>query len=144
MSETPSDGELSFPDMGCFGCSPSNRAGLGLRFGRRGEAVFSRYAVPEHYQGAPGVVHGGILATVVDEVSCAAAVFLRNAYVVTGELTVRYLRPCPVATPLEIVARVIGEHPRYLIIEAEVRRDATLLARSTGKFFPQARTENAP
>jgi acyl-coenzyme A thioesterase PaaI-like protein len=136
--------DLVFPDGGCFGCSASNPVGLHLRFRRRGDAVYTPYTIPDVYHGAPGIAHGGILATIIDEVSCAAVAFVEGSYVVTGELTVRYLRPCPVETPLEISARIVARHARYLVVDAEVRRDGELLARSTGRFFPQARTESAP
>ena len=136
--------EVTFPDGGCFGCSASNPVGLHLRFQRRGDAVHCRYTIPEAYHGAPGIAHGGIIATIVDEVSCATAALAGGSYVVTGELTVRYLRPCAVGVPLEAKASVTGRHARYLIIEAEVRCDGELVARSTGRFFPQARSESAP
>jgi uncharacterized protein (TIGR00369 family) len=139
------DGELRFPmDGGCFGCSPSNPAGLRLAFRRRGDAVLTRYAIPERFHGAPGIAHGGIVATVLDEVSCATVFFLHDRPVVTGELAVRYHRPCPVGTVLEASARVTGEHPRYAVVEAELRDGDTVLARSTGKFFFQLRAEPAP
>jgi acyl-coenzyme A thioesterase PaaI-like protein len=139
-----SDHELTFPDLGCFGCSPSNPAGLALRFRRAGDTVYAAYTIPERFHGAPGIAHGGVLATIVDEVSCAAVAFLRASFVVTGELSVRYLRPCPVDVPLVIEARIAGEHPRYLVVDAEVRQGDLVLARSTGKFFPESRTESAP
>src|SRR5258705_10027807 len=93
----PDDRELTFPgDGGCFGCSPSNPIGLRLRFRRHGEAVTTRHAIADHFHGAPGIAHGGIVATLLDEASCAAVFFVQDRFVVTGELTVRYLRPCPV------------------------------------------------
>jgi uncharacterized protein (TIGR00369 family) len=140
----PDDPEIFFPDLGCFGCSATNPVGLGLGFRRAGDTVYTEYTIPERYHGAPGLAHGGILATIIDEVSCAAAAFLGGAHVVTGELCVRYLRPCPVEVPLVVSARVVGEHPRYIVIDAEARQAETLLARSTGRFFPQTRAENAP
>jgi acyl-coenzyme A thioesterase PaaI-like protein len=137
--------ELRFSaDGGCFGCSPSNALGLQLTFRRRGDAIATRYTIRDHFHGAPGIAHGGIVATLLDEVSCAAVFFLRDRYVVTGELTVRYQRPCPVARPVEISARVTGEHPRYLVVEGTVHEGETLLARSSGKFFLQDRAEAAP
>jgi uncharacterized protein (TIGR00369 family) len=132
----PEDVDLSFPaDGGCFGCSSANPSGLQLRFRRRGDAIQASYTVPDRFHGAPGVTHGGIVATLLDEVSCAAAVFVRDRHVVTGELTVRYSRPCPVETPLDLAAEVVEETARYLVIEGQVRRGDELLARSTGKFF---------
>jgi uncharacterized protein (TIGR00369 family) len=108
------------------------------------DTVYATYTIPERYHGAPGIAHGGILATVIDEVSCAAAAFLHGTHVVTGELSVRYLRPCPVEVPLVVTARIASEHSRYVVIDAEARQADTLVARSTGRFFPQARTESAP
>ena len=76
---------------------------------------------------------------------CVTALAIRECYVVTGEISVRYLRPCPIEVELDISARITErEHPRYLVIEAEVRQGDVLLARSTGRFFPQMRAENAP
>ena len=137
----PEGVELRFPeDGGCFGCSPSNPSGLGLTFRRAGMRVVARPRIPDRFHGAPGVAHGGIVATILDEISCAAAVFVADRFVVTGELVVRYERPVPVETTLdadaEIVARV---HPRYAEIAARVRDGDTVLARSTGKFFYQER-----
>jgi uncharacterized protein (TIGR00369 family) len=132
----PEDVELAFPaDGGCFGCSSSNPVGLQLRFRRRGDAIHSSATVADRFHGAPGIAHGGIVATLLDEVSCAAAVFLRDRHVVTGELAVRYAKPCPVEVPLELSAQVVDETSRYFVIEGEVRRGEELLARSTGKFF---------
>jgi acyl-coenzyme A thioesterase PaaI-like protein len=137
--------ELRFPrDGGCFGCSQTNPIGLRLVFERRGDTISTRHTVAEHFGGAPGIAHGGIVATLLDEVSCAAVFFVRGNMVVTGELTVRYERPCPVGRPLDLLARVTGEHPRYLVVEGEVRVGGQLLARSHGKFFPQERAEPAP
>ena len=137
--------ELRFPsDGGCFGCSPSHPTGLGLTFERRGETIVTRYTIPDRFHGAPGIAHGGIVATILDEVSCAAVFFVRESMVVTGELSVRYVRPCPVERPLEAVARAGGDHPRYAVVEAELREGDIVLARSTGKFFYQARGEPAP
>jgi acyl-coenzyme A thioesterase PaaI-like protein len=128
-----------FPDGGCFGCSQTNEHGLHLTFERRGDEVHGRHRLPDRFHGAPGVAHGGIVAVLLDEYSCAAAVFLRDTRVVTGELSVRYEAPCPVESELEVRSRVVDEsHPRYLVIEAEVRSEDAVVARSRGKFFPQA------
>ncbi|MFN8644128.1 MAG: PaaI family thioesterase [Candidatus Binatia bacterium] len=137
---------VAFPeDGGCFGCSAANAAGLQLRFRRRGARVMADCRIADRFHGAPGIVHGGIVATLLDEISCAAAVFTRDRRVVTGELSVRYRRPCPVETPLRLSAEVTdAAHPRYLVIAAEVRAGDELLACSTSKFFVAAGGVTAP
>ena len=137
----PEGVELGFPeDGGCFGCSPSNQFGLQLRFQRRGMRVCAHHRIPDRFHGAPGIAHGGIVATLLDEVSCAAAVFLADRFVVTGELVIRYEQPVPVETALDLDAEIVAQtHPRYAEIAARVRHGETVLARSTGKFFYQER-----
>lgn len=137
MSDTPQDEPVAFPqDGGCFGCSGDNPDGLQIRFRRRGDTVVADHVVADRFHGAPGVVHGGIVATLLDEISCAASVFTRHRMVVTGELQIRYRRPCPVESPLALSARVVDDaHPRYLVVEAEVRSGDEVVASSSGKFF---------
>lgn len=138
--------DLRFPsDGGCFGCSRDNLSGLQLPFRREGDTIVSHYSVDERFHGAPGIAHGGILATIFDEVSCAALVFLRGTHVVTGELTIRYQAPCPVAVAVEFRARVVEEtHPRYAVVEGELIADGELLATSRGRFFYVSEEQSAP
>ena len=57
------------PESGCFGCSPHNEHGMRLRFRRVGPGVVEcHHLVAERHAGAPGVVHGGIQAVLLDEV----------------------------------------------------------------------------
>ena len=137
--------DLAFPDSVCFGCSPSSPDGLRLTFRRRGDVVSAVHTVAARHQGAPDIAHGGIVATLLDEISCAAVVFVYDHYVVTGELTVRYQAPVPVSVPLRLEARVTDRgHPKYAVVQGLVTRDDAVLARSTGKFFYQERRESAP
>jgi acyl-coenzyme A thioesterase PaaI-like protein len=142
----PETDELRFPlDGGCFGCSPSNPAGLRMTFRREGDRIVARYTIPDQFHGAPGIAHGGIVAALLDEVSCAAIHFLRGRFVVTGELSVRYRAPCPVEQPLVLGAWFVAEgHVRYAVVDADVRQDGVVVAHSTGKFFYQDRPEPAP
>ena len=142
----PEDVEVTFPnDGGCFGCSPTHPSGLNLRFRRRGVRVLSRYTIADRFHGAPGVAHGGIVATILDEISCAAVNLVTDRWVMTGELTVRYERPCPVEQPLEVAAAIVDRtHPRYWVVEAELHRAGERVARSTGKFFLHADEPTVP
>ena len=139
-AESGSRVEVTFPfgDGGCFGCSKSNPDGLHLRFYREGDEVSATYSVPDRFHGAPGIAHGGIVATILDEFSCAAAVALAGTRVVTGELQIRYEKPCPVEREVTVRARIRStEHARYVVVEAEIAMDGERLVRSTGKFFRQ-------
>jgi acyl-coenzyme A thioesterase PaaI-like protein len=132
----PDDLLRFWPDGGCFGCSSTNPSGLQMTFRRDGERVRTPLTIADRFHGGPGIVHGGIVAAALDEISCACIHFVAGRHVFTGELTVRYERPCPVEQPLELVAEITDRsHPRYWVVVAEVAQDGTTLARSTGKFF---------
>jgi len=131
--------ELFFPAGGmCFGCSRENTAGLRLRFFRDGEGVRCETSVAAVYQGAPTVVHGGIQAVLLDETCCAAAYFTTGGFVVTGELNLRYRRPCPVDRPLLITARIVAREARYLRVRGEIHEAGSeaVITIAEGKFYP--------
>jgi acyl-coenzyme A thioesterase PaaI-like protein len=136
----PAEGEeLVFPGDGmCFGCSPRNAAGLKLRFFRDGDGTRCETTVAAAYQGAPEIVHGGIQAVLLDETCCAAAFFSRGGYVVTGQLNVKYRRPCHVGRPLTVRARIVAEEARFLRIVAEIheRGSDDAVTTAEGKFYP--------
>jgi acyl-coenzyme A thioesterase PaaI-like protein len=137
---------LRFPaESGCFGCSTTNPAGLQLTFRRRGAGISTPYSIPDRFHGAPGIAHGGIVASIFDEISCAAVFFSRGCHVVTGELNVRYHKPCPVESVIEFEAEIVDDsHGRYAVVEARAVKEGELLARSSGKFFYVERSTSAP
>jgi len=144
MSLPPENEILTFADDGgCFGCARSNRDGLQLQFRRRGDSIVCEYSIPDRFHGAPGVAHGGIVATILDEVSCCAVYFMHGSYVVTGELSVRYEKPCPVEAEIVATASIVEVRPRYVIVAGLVSRDDEVLARSSGRFFPVAGGDGA-
>lgn len=104
-------------------CGRDNPVGLKMVFEEDAElgVVRAQLTVPDTYQGFPGVVHGGILAAILDE-TAGRAVLLNGAddeFMATLRLTIRYRRPTPTGLPLTVVgwlerrggvgARVSGE-----------------------------------
>lgn len=74
----------------CFGCSPSNPYGLKCEFTDEGEYVTCHWQPSENYQGFFGVLHGGIQATLIDEIASWAIFSREKTAGVTVELNVRY------------------------------------------------------
>lgn len=107
--------ELRFDeaDNRCFGCSPHNEQGLQLTFTHVAPStVEGRYTAGAHTCGQPGVIHGGVQATLLDE-AIGFAVHahedpdgsgtVRLAPIVTVDFALRYRRPAP--TEVELVLR---------------------------------------
>lgn len=106
----------------CFVCGVENNFGLRLNFydtapGR----VEADWTVTDHFQGFPGIVHGGILASVLDE-AATRTVFGADGstrMVVTASLEVRYRKPVPLNHPLRVIGLL--KEDKGEIIRAESR-----------------------
>ncbi len=96
--------------------------------------VVGRFRLGPEYQGASGFIHGGIIATLLDEVMSKVSRF-SNVRAVTAELTVEYLLPVRVDEEVRVEGFATRREGRQLYHEGEVR-DATgnLLARGRGRF----------
>ena len=93
----------------CFVCGRGNPVGLYMRFYDDGELeVVSEYTVPAHYQGYPGIVHGGVLAAMLDEIVARVAMIGDpHHFMMSVKLQVLYRQPVPVETPLRVVGRIL-------------------------------------
>ncbi|MEU8894934.1 PaaI family thioesterase [Nocardia sp. NPDC048505] len=128
------DGPLPPHVAGCFGCGPTNPAAVGVTLERAGDRVVGRFTLDERHQGAPGLAHGGVVATVLDE---AAGTVPSTMCVpaVTAKLEVNYVRPAPLHRPMTvsaILARREGE--RKLHIHARLEDDDGLIAEGAALF----------
>jgi len=120
----------------CFGCGPDNPIGLRLEFTLEGDLFWSRYTPPPHFQGYNGILHGGIIATMLDEVMANHVLALGHHGIVTAELTVRYVQPVPIGIPLKIVSRLMGERRRLFQMEGWLEDDTgEVLARGSAKMM---------
>jgi acyl-coenzyme A thioesterase PaaI-like protein len=92
----------------CFVCGLESKVGLKLTFYDAGpDRAEAGYTVPEEYQGYPGLVHGGIMAAMLDEVIGRAAMSGDpDHFTLTARLSLRYRKPVPVAVPLRLVGKV--------------------------------------
>ena len=112
----------------CFGCSASNRDGLQMRFRTLpGGHVESHTVVRDSFCGVDGVVHGGIQATLLDEVMGVAAQLAlpdgaSTAPCVTAELALTFRQPVP-SGRVVARARVVKRHGADLYVHAELIDD---------------------
>lgn len=120
----------------CFACGKENRHGLRLQFFADGHAVRGTFRPRDYFCGYPGVVHGGILASVADEVMWWAASWKRASSCVTVELNVKYLKPASTDQEYELTAKVIKEKRRIVEVEGEVRdKGGQVYASAWGKYL---------
>lgn len=122
----------------CIGCGSEHPCGLHLRVrAAQGLAVVGVCAVGEHHQGAPGLAHGGMLVTVLDEVM-GALNWLLMAPAVTGRVEVDFRAPVPVGTELHLRAWITGAAGRKVYCAAQGRLGGPagpVAVSSTGLFL---------
>ncbi len=118
----------------CFVCGGENPVGLRLQFDNDDGGTRTTLLFPEHFQGWESYVHGGILSTVLDEIMVRAAM-AKGTRCVTGEITVKFLKPVLTSTPYTLIGRLVEERGRVLLAEAWIE-DAgrQVMTRATGKL----------
>jgi uncharacterized protein (TIGR00369 family) len=117
----------------CFGCGTDNPTGLHLQVEFGNGRAECRVTLPEERAGWPGVAHGGIVTTLLDEVMCYAIGPSQRVY--TAELTVRYLKPVPTGAAVRAIATHTGGRGRLRLATGRIEDGAgTPLARAEGKF----------
>lgn len=123
-------------DARCFVCGSENSRGLQAKFEIDPEQLSSRclISLPGDFQGWQNVVHGGVLATLLDEASIYAC-RTTAPQCVTAELSVRYKKPVPVETPLEVSAKVVEQKKRVFLVEAAIAVDGTVHVEASTKVF---------
>ena len=120
----------------CFVCGRENALGLRARWtsDRAAGEVRAALAIPEQFNGYPGVVHGGILTALLDEAAVRTAL-LEGGFddlLVTARIEVTFRRPTPTEAPVTVVARILKRTATRAQAEAEIRlADGTVAASAT-------------
>ncbi len=129
----------------CFVCGVENAFGLGLKFYELSPGeVTAETTIAEHFQGYPGVVHGGIVAAMLDEVSARS--FSGDdppRFMVTVQLSVRYRRPVPVGQRLVLKGHAIQDKGRSAIAKGEIYDEQGVLLAEADAVLANIPTEQS-
>jgi uncharacterized protein (TIGR00369 family) len=119
----------------CFGCGPANPIGLRMEFLLAPDGgVVCEMTVPALYEGPPGLVHGGMIATMLDEIM-SKTVRALGIRAVTRKMEVEYLRPVHSGVVLRLEARLVRKEGRKHWTEAKLLdTEGMVRAQSSGLF----------
>ncbi|WP_419996417.1 PaaI family thioesterase [Streptomyces boninensis] len=93
------------PGYQCFGCSSANDQGLQLRFTHTGDGgIACEFTLPRTFESYPGVVHGGMSATVCDEAMGNLLVLRLGVSVFTTSMRTRYIEPLAIGASYRCLA----------------------------------------
>ncbi|OGK08381.1 MAG: hypothetical protein A2Y63_01215 [Candidatus Riflebacteria bacterium RBG_13_59_9] len=104
----------------CFACGTQNPLGLHLRFTREEDGICARFLPGPHLQGFAGILHGGVAATVLDDVMNNLVSRIHGCLVITATLEMRFRKPVPVEKPLVCRARLLQRRGRFYRAEAKL------------------------
>jgi acyl-coenzyme A thioesterase PaaI-like protein len=121
---------------GCFACGNGNPIGLQIGGFESTDGIVSAQFTPRaDYCGFEDVLHGGILATSLDEVLGWTAILLENVMVVTAKLELRYTKPAPVAATYRLTGALDERRGKRLLLRGECRTVPGKLVASASGFF---------
>lgn len=123
---------------GCFVCGAENPAGLDLAFETDGQLVRGVWTPDRHCVGFKQTIHGGLTATVLDEVMTWVCGVAAGKFCYCAEMNVRYLAPVTPAEPHRVQAR-LGANRRGRLFTASAEllgKEGQPCATATGKYLP--------
>lgn len=122
---------------GCFACGPDNPKGLRMAFTIHlpGRAEI-KWTPSGPYEGYPGILHGGVVSTVLDE-AMSKAVTSEFKFVMTAELKVRFRAPVRSGVLLSVAGWIVKRGKRLIEAEASIMGpDGVECAHAWGSFLP--------
>ncbi len=128
--------ELFGADQPCFGCSPTNPVGMQLAFERDGEsAVTTTFTARPGWEGAPGIVHGGLQATLADEIGAWAVIACTGNFGFTMSMQLRYLRPARHALPVHARAELVEHSEKTARVRIKLTQEGKTLLSGTATYL---------
>ena len=119
----------------CFGCGENNPCGLKLKFEWDGKVAKAEFTPTELHQGWAGIIHGGIITTVLDEAMGYVA-YYEGIKCVTSSMQTRFKRPLSIDEPITVTASLTRNARRYVETEAKITlMDSTLVAECTAMQY---------
>ena len=121
----------------CFVCGQDNPLGLRARSYRVGDTVELPFTTRIEHSGWSDVMHGGLIATVLDEVMTWAAILGSGKPCFAADFSVRMLAPLRAGVACTAVGRMVADRRRVFDVESHLADSAGLvIARASGRYMP--------
>ncbi len=122
-------------DHWCFACGSQNPHGLHLAdFCFEGDQYICHFTPERHHQGWAGITHGGIVATLLDEIM-TRMLWKQGINAATGEITVRYYQPVKTGQLLTVRGHLGYKRGKLIKMEAKLALgDGTVVAAARAKL----------
>lgn len=119
----------------CFVCSKNNPKGLQITFERIENMTIAKFTVEKEYEGYPGIVHGGILAAVLDD-AMGNIKYLKGYVAYTVEMSIRYINPSFIGEELEVRGWLESAQHKIVKATGDIRdKKGTVKVRARAKYY---------
>jgi len=126
----------------CFACGSNNGMGLGLKFYKHEDgAVFGSFFADPKYEGYSGIIHGGIIATLLDS-AMTHCLLMKGIPALTGRLSIKYSTPIQPGTVVELEARIVDQIHEMFFLEGKALVDGKRVASAEAKYRTMKRMVN--
>lgn len=121
----------------CFGCAPQNPTGLKMTFYTDGDDIVSKWTPDKKFQGWLNTLHGGIQATLLDEICAWTVIYHKQTTGVTFKMETKYLKPIStIDEELTLKAHIVNEKRNVVFIEAKLyNKNGDLCTEATCTYF---------
>lgn len=120
---------------GCFVCGIDNNYGLKAQFFFENDRAIAEYTTEKRFEGYHDIFHGGVTATLLDEVMIKA-LLAQKKYVMTVELNVKYIKPIYIGQKISFEGRLEkGRGRLYLTSGKAINEQGEMVAEATGKYL---------
>lgn len=120
----------------CFVCGTNNPIGLNITFFRDQDKIRAEFVPESKHEGFKGIVHGGILFSILDEIMGRTAITTKGVMTMTVEVNIKYRKKVIVGEKIIFNAQMTKDLGRMIEAKAEARlEDGTLLTEAKGKFI---------
>jgi uncharacterized protein (TIGR00369 family) len=120
----------------CYVCGKDNPSGLRAVFeiDKDARTITGRFSPGPEHEGWQGIVHGGIVAALLDEAMVKLAAYL-GIHAVSAEITVKFKTPAKPGEELIVSGKIVKEASRLIEAEAVVERGPVVVAEAKGKLL---------
>ena len=126
----------------CFACGSNNGTGLGLKFNQHEDGtVFGNFFADPKFEGYSGIIHGGIVATLLDS-AMTHCLLMKDIPALTGRLSVKYSTPIQTGTVVKLEARIVDQFHEMFILEGKALVDGKRVASAEAKYMSMKRRVN--
>src|SRR4030043_367937 len=103
----------------CFACGSNDGMGLGLNFYKYEDGtIFGNFFADPKYEGYSGIIHGGIIATLLDS-AMTHCLLMKDIPALTGRLSIKYSTPIRTGTVVKLEARIVDQFHEMFILEGK-------------------------